>query len=284
MTQGLDAAAEIMKEIWEVQHRIHFFSAIVEGDSICFVRWDRSRVIVSSWFDFNNYPEILEAFLRGFNALSNSSRGWDTTVNIASPEQRLKYLEELSAFTRRFHAHGQKAPEYLMKALEDKSPTFVVRVIPVYGQAPRHFLIRRPTSFPTKNIRTPFFGTCRRQFTAWDIEAGQFVWLVDHWRPLRYDGSQPFEGHPIVRFNAIIFHLGTDLPQQTITPRGHHLLHGEEELTHHRMAAEHLRSLRDVKNLALLLRILRGILQGLWTLWNSKADYSSGLFLDSTRV
>ena len=69
------------------QHRRFCFSVSVSGCWARLIRWDRSGAIISEAFDYHLHPKWLCQFVWRYSQASNSQRGFDMTVEKASPAE-----------------------------------------------------------------------------------------------------------------------------------------------------------------------------------------------------
>ncbi|KAF9809234.1 hypothetical protein IEO21_07463 [Rhodonia placenta] len=81
--QIADYAATVLR----YQPRCFCFMIVISGCSARLLRWDRCGAIVSEPFDFVEDPELLMTFLYKYGRMSQAQRGYDPTVQEATPAE-----------------------------------------------------------------------------------------------------------------------------------------------------------------------------------------------------
>lgn len=84
--------ASCVAELCARQHRTHCFSISIYGPTARLIRWDRSGAIVSRSFDYHDRPEWLCQFLWRYSQASETERGYDMSIEKASPEEEAAFV------------------------------------------------------------------------------------------------------------------------------------------------------------------------------------------------
>ncbi|GBE84617.1 predicted protein [Sparassis crispa] len=163
------------------QHRTFYFSISLAGSRARFLRWDRCGVIASESFDVRAQPEHLCEFLWRYAHASNSQRGYDVSVELATTGE-----EELFRDSIKRHVKFQLDPndEELVAAMDEHyQPGAVVAINVVDEGSPdcvaHRLLVSRPVVSPVS-----WTGKGTRGFWAVtaDSPKGEVVFLKDTWR------------------------------------------------------------------------------------------------------
>ncbi|THH26847.1 hypothetical protein EUX98_g7338 [Antrodiella citrinella] len=90
---GTYAAAQMSR-----QHRVFLFSLFVYGDFMRIIRWDRSGALITDAIDYRRHPRVLAEFLYRYSHMTRAQRGWDTTVERATPEDAKMLTAAIEAY------------------------------------------------------------------------------------------------------------------------------------------------------------------------------------------
>jgi hypothetical protein len=146
------------------QFRVHTFCVLACGKYARFIRWDRDGATVTRRFDYIKEPQLLAGFFWRYAHLDHSQQGYDTSVSLATPEdiQQMQHLES------RFREDNPAHREFRALMVPDRDdPSVETRFI---------------ISFPPKYTARSPFGRATRPMLAFDVEAGEIVFLKDYWR------------------------------------------------------------------------------------------------------
>ncbi|KAL4251336.1 hypothetical protein ABKN59_005688 [Abortiporus biennis] len=184
-------AAEILRQ----QHRCYLFSIVTVHNTVRFLRWDRSGVIMSEPVDFSTDSglKIFITFLYRFGRMTLRERGTDTTVMDPNAED-LKQLQEFK--TSKLQHIPLSHQEFFSEAFDDKEeanwPLRAIELEPFHCQDtkenstnPSDKKIRLLIRAPKVSTRSPF-GRATRGFVALDVDELKLKFLKDAWR---YDGG-----------------------------------------------------------------------------------------------
>lgn len=166
------------------QHRTHLFQLVLIGQEARFIRWDRAGAAVGQRFNYVAHPEFIAGFLWKFAHMTNSQRGMDATVSLASKQETKLFVDAVRSFCDDMDAGTKNGVpvRQLPQArwtLEDSEtwPTWKVSV----GEGPEgittDLIVRRPFMFHTE-----IFSRGTRAYIAYDIRARRLVFLKDTWR------------------------------------------------------------------------------------------------------
>ncbi|KZT19813.1 hypothetical protein NEOLEDRAFT_1141577 [Neolentinus lepideus HHB14362 ss-1] len=144
---------------WEYQHRAFLFQVIIFKNYARLLRYDRSGVIVSARFKYQETPYLAQ-FLSRFSAMSGDQRGKDPTVSIATSEEIALAKSILPQ-----ECIDETRP-MLKVTISDESGTKAVIVS-------KHKFRSHATT-----------GRATRCYVAADIQTGKAVFLKDSWRYL----------------------------------------------------------------------------------------------------
>ncbi|RPD54518.1 hypothetical protein L226DRAFT_575695 [Lentinus tigrinus ALCF2SS1-7] len=187
-------------DVFNGQHRLFFFMIAVVNDCACLVRFDRSGVAMTPSFNYLEEPDVIGNFLFRLSRLDRGGRGYDGTVEAASPEEERLFRD----------LHEQYHPRSAVATgLRDAATTgwrvykvavdapFSTDRTPVRRSSPlaRHeLLIGKPASVN----RGSLVGRGTRGFVAYDLTSQQVVFLKDSWRPDSEDIRSEFENYMLI--------------------------------------------------------------------------------------
>jgi hypothetical protein len=146
------------------QFRVHIFCVLICGKYARFIRWDRDGATVTRRFDYIKEPRFLSGFFWRYERLNHLQQGYDTSVlRVTHADIRQNHLFEGS--------------------LRDENPAhreFRTLMVPDRDDptVEKQFII----SFPPKYTARSPFGRATRPMLAFDVEAGEIVFLKDYWR------------------------------------------------------------------------------------------------------
>ncbi|KZT17991.1 hypothetical protein NEOLEDRAFT_1143936 [Neolentinus lepideus HHB14362 ss-1] len=144
---------------WEYQHRAFLFQVIIFKDFARLLRYDRSGVIVSTRFKYQETPYLAQ-FLSRFNAMSGDQRGKDPTVSIATSEEIALAKSILPK-----------------ECIDDTRPMLKMTINDESGT--KAVIVSKP-----KFRSHATTGRATRCYVAADIQTGKAVFLKDSWRYL----------------------------------------------------------------------------------------------------
>ncbi|KAH9889874.1 hypothetical protein C8Q73DRAFT_652721 [Cubamyces lactineus] len=185
-------------EVLARQHRTFVFSITMAGSSARLCRWDRSGLIVSRSFDIRKRPDLLCDFLARFACASNSQRGHDESVEMATSEEETLFLETI---TKHVQAQLGVEGDALAKAVSEHYEPGHVMAMHVHAvdkENPQcvggseRYLVSRPVTVPLY-----VSGRCTRGYWAVQVGTGRVTFMKDTWR---LPGDQ--EGAIIDELNA----------------------------------------------------------------------------------
>ncbi|KAG5646473.1 hypothetical protein DXG03_003523 [Asterophora parasitica] len=181
------------------QHRLFAFTVYIGDPYARFIRWDRSGAIVSEQFDYRTNSKPLIEFLWRFSHLDDAGRGRDTSVRLATTEE--KNLAEKVLL--------QWAPA------KKKERPVVVFTVPVEGGDPREFIGWGSMAYPES-----LTGRCTRAYPVFElVDPTKLCFLKDTWRAHDLDP----ESKVLIELkskgveNIPPFLCGGDLPDATVT-------------------------------------------------------------------
>ncbi|KAH8099741.1 hypothetical protein BXZ70DRAFT_989992 [Cristinia sonorae] len=185
------------------QHRTFAISILICGSHARFIRWDRSRAVVSERFNYIEEPRILAEFFWRYGQLTDVQRGFDPTARLATKEEAELLAEKIKEHANR---EGRKIPDIEKNTL---SAYYQPHVITVAGVTPseesltREYIVQRPLHPPESPI-----GRSTRVYFAVDTVSQELVCLKDYWRPI--DNNRPPESEIYKRLrDANVPHLPT---------------------------------------------------------------------------
>ncbi|KAI0341720.1 hypothetical protein BDW22DRAFT_1358563 [Trametopsis cervina] len=163
-------------DIMTLQYRTHVFSISVFGHAARIIRWDRSGAIVSDQFDYHNgRSNWLGQFLFRYEHATLEERGFDTTVQPATPTERALLL-------RGVHDYLERYPVYKKLKLEGSvDESYLMHKVRVQSDSEdvpsREYIVCRPF---TK--ASPLFDWPTRGYLAWGLIEQELMFLKDTWR------------------------------------------------------------------------------------------------------
>ena len=202
------------------QFRTWAFSIGIFGDVARLFRWDRAGAIVSEPIPYckaGNYE--LAEFLRRFDLMDRTQRGWDPTVFDATSEEAVAFDDAIKTIV------GDGKNE-LLKTLIDSvgnKNDYPRRRIEILapndkedGQAVSYIVGRS-----IANARSPT-GRATRGFVAMSKDTGKLVFLKDSWRPdiLGMMGEGHWFGKLEGARNISAFLHGSDVRSVVVRRRG----------------------------------------------------------------
>ncbi|KAH8099739.1 hypothetical protein BXZ70DRAFT_214941 [Cristinia sonorae] len=185
------------------QHRTFAISILICGSHARFIRWDRSRAVVSERFNYVEEPRILAEFFWRYGQLTDVQRGFDPTARLATKEEADLLVEKIKEHANR---EGRKIPDIEKNTL---SAHYQPHVITVAGATPseksltREYVVQRPLHPPESPI-----GRSTRVYFAVDTVSQELVCLKDYWRPIDNNRPPESEIYKILR-DAKVPHLPT---------------------------------------------------------------------------
>ncbi|TBU45832.1 hypothetical protein BD309DRAFT_682107 [Dichomitus squalens] len=187
------------------QHRHCCFSISMTGQFIRLIRWDRAGAIVSERFNVREKPELLCEFLWRFASASHTTRGYDLTVEPATPEQVTefrsaveKHIAQQGVISRNFYAR-----DALKEHFDEQSVTAIhLPDSPYFEQDGHYLLVSRPMSVPLSVT-----GRGTRTYWAVDSRTKQVQLLKDTWRYDVGQYRQETEGQILRALSAITKHV-----------------------------------------------------------------------------
>ncbi|KAG5640077.1 hypothetical protein DXG03_001303, partial [Asterophora parasitica] len=142
------------------QHRSFFFSVLIAGAYMRFIRWDRAGAIVTERFNYRDNCHDFVEFLWRYTHLDDAARGLDPTVRRATEQE---------ARLARTALHDWK-PQQLDRPL-------VVFTVPGIDGKPREFIAWASMTEPDTVT-----GRCTRAYPVFEIASGKRYFLKDSWR------------------------------------------------------------------------------------------------------
>jgi hypothetical protein len=146
------------------QFRVHTFCVLVCGKYARFIRWDRDGATVTRRFDYIKEPHLLADFFWRYAHLDRSQQGYDASVSSATLED----IQQMQHFESCFREDNPSHREFRAMMVPDREDPGVET----------RFII----SFPPKYTARSPFGRATRPMLAFDVEAGEIVFLKDYWR------------------------------------------------------------------------------------------------------
>lgn len=101
----LGQIAAYASQICARQHRVHCFTLSIYGTTARLIRWDRAGAIVSEAFDYQKTKWLYE-FAKRLDGASDYRRGYDTTIEDATPEEEEAFVKVITE-----HVRKQVGPE-----------------------------------------------------------------------------------------------------------------------------------------------------------------------------
>ncbi|KAI0074797.1 hypothetical protein K474DRAFT_1709534 [Panus rudis PR-1116 ss-1] len=174
------------------QHRTSSFALCVYGRYVRFLLIDRAGVVVTEAINYVNNPRVLAEFFWRYNHLSQTDRGFDSTVIPAS-------IEERRLLTAAVVEHMNAAEENIVRAypgiestLAKDYPTYKVQIVDRYTGKQTCCIFRKPCTESAHLL-----GRATRGFIAYQLDrisptedmpptslpfASHLVFLKDYWR------------------------------------------------------------------------------------------------------
>ncbi|PSR76425.1 hypothetical protein PHLCEN_2v8460 [Hermanssonia centrifuga] len=246
-TKSLGQMIHYAREQMSHQHRVFMFSLHIVHDSARIIRWDRMGAVVTGAFDFVLQPQILAEFLFRFNLLGPEGRGFDSSVELAGPDESHEFAEAIASYLDSF---GERKPPHFDLTLDASYSTYKLHVIDSGSGVRSSFIVQRPF------FETPLpCGRATQGYIAWDVGRRKLVFLKDTWRPVDSDSSSLSEKeayeilgeHKIPYVPTVLIAedvlSSTGEPQQTVTqdyseiPFGSRCAHLRPHI-HHRIVQE----------------------------------------------
>ncbi|KAI0071397.1 hypothetical protein K474DRAFT_1679440 [Panus rudis PR-1116 ss-1] len=259
--QGRGQIAEYAGEVFEKQHRTHFYSFYVYRNYFRLQRWDRNGMLMSTREDYKDEPMKLLRCIYRLARMSDEEAGYDTTAVAVTPSDPHVTLMKRKIAQGSF----KKLPAYIQQGVKDamrdvlgpKTQSNGIR-LPIYKvQVPykdedfsdllgienaqsapedqpkmRQYLIGRPNFKP---VAEPF-GRGTKGFIAFDIEKKDFVFLKDAWR--EYSANPEADVYRKLKQHKVeyiaMLRCGGDLPGQHTTTN-QHLNDHPVGMVHHRL-------------------------------------------------
>jgi len=146
------------------QFRVHIFCVLVCGQYARFIRWDHDGATVTRRFDYMKEPHLLADFFWRYAHLDRSQQGYDTSVSPVTQED----IQQIQPFESHLRDGNPSHREFRALMVPDRGDLSVKT----------RFII----SFPPKYTARSPFGRATRPMLAFDVEAGEIVFLKDYWR------------------------------------------------------------------------------------------------------
>ncbi|GBE84635.1 predicted protein [Sparassis crispa] len=186
-TEALGQNTAHATEAMARQHRSFYFSISLARTSARIIRWDRGGAIASEAFDLHQHPEPLCEFLWRYAHASESQRGYDPTVECATPDE-----EDLFRTAIERHVQiqlGLQAGDSLKKAVEEHYEPGIVAAIHIVDEGSENTVHRLLVSRP---VVSPLSMASRATRGYWAVSAdgssrGEVLFLKDTWR---YDAER----------------------------------------------------------------------------------------------
>lgn len=142
-----------VKEVHVCQHRCFLFTAFIQEQYVCFMRWDRTGAIVSESHDWAENPKSLLKFFWCLAKCSDEEQGYDFTAtpvgNLLPSRTLTRRLKELE----KKYESNKWITKYIKEATEDTKKYPWVKVsscVSSSGVAQTHHL----PSFSRSHVRT----------------------------------------------------------------------------------------------------------------------------------
>ena len=246
-TRGKITLYSTLQQTW--QFRAWTFSVAIFGNVARLFRWDRAGAIVSAPISYckEGNRDLVE-FLRRFDMMDRTQRGWDPTVFDASPE-------EIADFDKAIEDVAGDAKNVLLRSLfasvGDKGKCLRRRIeIPKRegeGERTVSYIVGRSI----ERARSPT-GRVTRGFVAMSMDTKKLVFLKDSWRPnlpgMKGEG-QWFERLKGAR-NVSAFLHGSDVRCVVVRERGRVGAPGSgSSLIQHTLTDVHSEGFRGMKDM-----------------------------------
>ncbi|CCL98569.1 uncharacterized protein FIBRA_00569 [Fibroporia radiculosa] len=203
------------------QHRTFYFSISVSGNHARLIRWDRAGSIVTEDFDLHEDPQFLCEFLWRFSHSMDAQRGYDMTVEPASPEEEALFRDVIKTHVQEQLLEDVKDPKSLKRAIDNHylaNTVVAVKVDDEQSGGVHRYLISRP-------VVSPLSMASRATRGYWAVrDDGQIAFLKDTWR---YEGDDfEKEGEILIALHKAgvrnipkLLHHGDVLSQQHPIPK-----------------------------------------------------------------
>ncbi|KAJ3504553.1 hypothetical protein NLJ89_g7876 [Agrocybe chaxingu] len=155
--------ALVLAEICARQYRTHAFMVFMNKTEARFLRADRSGTIVTRAFNYRTNSQVLAEFLYRFARLSDSDLGIDTSVRLATKEEKALAVPHLS--------------KYLPVTVLDEARPFFALCVPAEDGSSRTVIGRDSLAEPDS-----LTGRATRAFHVFDLKAKKVMFLKDTWR------------------------------------------------------------------------------------------------------
>ncbi|RPD54652.1 hypothetical protein L227DRAFT_343624 [Lentinus tigrinus ALCF2SS1-6] len=204
--QAVNYAVETCKR----QHRHCCYSISMSGSSTRFIRWDRAGAVVTEAFDIRTQPTHLCAFLWCFAHASDAERGYDLTVEPASPAEEILFRNAIAKHIITQLPPWSTAGDHQTELNKHYEPNAVTAIFlpldPGFDINLRRVLVSRPLATPLSVV-----GRCTRTYWAYDTFLKRVVLLKDTWRsepndPV-VDGTAVSSDERLVREGDILLYL-----------------------------------------------------------------------------
>jgi hypothetical protein len=146
------------------QFRVHIFCVLICGKYARFIRWDRDGATVTRHFDYIKKPRFLSGFFWWYKCLNRLQQGYDPSVLHATPAD----IQQIHFFECRLRDENPAHREFRVLLVPDRDNPKIEK----------KFII----SFPPKYTARSPFGRATQPMLAFDMEAGEIVFLKDYWR------------------------------------------------------------------------------------------------------
>ncbi len=132
------------------QYRRHLFSLNLGPDGVRFFKWERTYAVVSRAFDLSTDGKYLVEFLNRFSTMTDSDRGLDETVTLATEEERSLAEPLLAPW---IHPHSKDQREFVKILVPDGAGVRAVIAGPAIA-VPYNISGRATLGLPVYDIRT----------------------------------------------------------------------------------------------------------------------------------
>ncbi|GJE92007.1 hypothetical protein PsYK624_081600 [Phanerochaete sordida] len=198
-TRARQALVAHAKAQFARQHRCCLYQLVLVRSGARFIRWDRSRAIVTERIDYIKDPQLLADFLWRFAHMSDEERGWDSTVSRPSKHETTLFEEAVDAFLHDMDGGSRRLPR-AEQTLDDSAtyPTWKVYVVNEVSGASTSLLVRRPFAGHSSVL-----GRSTRAYIAYDLQAQRLVFLKDSWRPIHPNLRAEFDTYSALRTHEV---------------------------------------------------------------------------------
>ena len=267
--------AHYANEVFNRQHRLSFIMIAVLNDYARLVYFDRKGAAMTPAFKYLDDPSVIGRFLYRYARLDRGGRGYDPTVDGASPDEEklFRTLHEQYAHPKSITATGLRdaaTKGWRVYKVDITAPFSIDGKTAVRRENPlaRHeLLIGKPAS-----VKGSLVGRGTRGFVAYDLSLEQVVFLKDSWRPDSQDIRSEFDNYMLIIESG----LKTDLLIPTVLGGGDVISNGVVQRTrtptthdhdhpfiHFRLVLKEVcRRLEDCRNSKQLLRAIAWAFDG----------------------